>query len=96
MIDVTNSTKTFGQLSQELSVNKFGYVDTVGDWGYLHAMEDAPNRFAHQGANSLYGEPSPHFPEMTDVSPATIKSKAVHENGEVELFDVVKVFAYDD
>ena len=95
-IDVTGRIESFAELSAKLEANKFGILDSEGDWSYLECME--AGGFAFSNGVPGYPEPLlPHFPEQTHESPATIQSKKVWmDTGKVEILPVIKVLAYDD
>ena len=93
-MDVTNRQETFAQLAAQLKVEKFGILDSEGDWSYIEATKNGG--FAFSNGIAGWAEPvPPHFPEQSEKSPATVKSLTIYEDGRIEYASVIKVFAYN-
>ena len=92
--DVTNRKETFAQLAAQLKVEKFGILDSEGDWSYIEATKNGG--FAFSNGIAGWAEPfPPHFLEQTEESPSTVKSMTIYEDGRIEYASVIKVLAYD-
>ena len=94
-IDVTNRKETFAQLAVQFKVEKFGILDSEGDWSYIASTKNGG--FAFSNGIAGWAEPDlPYFPEQTEETPATVKSLTIHEDGKVQYANVIKVLAYDN
>lgn len=93
-IDVTNREETFAQLAVQLKVEKFGILDSEGDWSYIESTKNGG--FAFSNGIAGWAEPVlPNFPEQTEETPRTVKSLTIYEDGKIKYASVIKVLAYD-